>query len=603
MRWRAALTVAAVYGHFLIFAQFSFIEILRAGGAGVGIEKGVLAVMACGGIAGGFLAAWRGASDRLLKRAMLGAGLAAGFSVIAGAGYPAFGVALLSGISIGVATVSLAALLPRWCRVVDVGLGTGLGYAVCNLPFVFMSGPVAQAWIGAGLAVAGCCVVPSDGRREASWERVDEMGLWMTVAVMTALVWLDSAAFFIIQHTGEMRTATWGEAMLWRNAGLHLGFACLAGWWIERSGARLIPLSAWVLLASAVLALNAGAISHLAGWLYPGGVSLYSVLLVVWAGAGRDEKTRAWRAAVIFGIAGWFGSANGIGMAEKLERVPLAFLVISGGVVAAVVLLARNDGWRVVAVALVLGALALMGQPGKPAAMTATERGRKVYLSEGCIHCHTQYTRPDSLDEGYWGKATDVKAVIAGRPVLIGNRRQGPDLSGVGGRRSAVWLKEHFMDPRRFAPDSPMSSYSQLFEDGRGDDLVAYLSSLGRDRTGDAWERAAKWKPEDSDRVVDARALYARQCAVCHGGTGSGDGSLSGKLTRGPANLLNGPFVWTAERENVNETRIGIARVIKFGVPGTDMPGHETLGDAQVLALADYLMNWRLGAKNNSGER
>jgi hypothetical protein len=36
-----------------------------------------------------------------------------------------------------------------------------------------------------------------------------------------------------------------------------------------------------------------------------------------------------------------------------------------------------------------------------------------------------------------------------------------------------------------------------------------------------------------------------------------------------------------------------IARAIKFGLPGTDMPGHEVLEDGQVLALKDYVLELR----------
>ena len=30
--------------------------------------------------------------------------------------------------------------------------------------------------------------------------------------------------------------------------------------------------------------------------------------------------------------------------------------------------------------------------------VTGVELGRRIYVSEGCIHCHSQYLRPDTLD-------------------------------------------------------------------------------------------------------------------------------------------------------------------------------------------------------------
>jgi len=128
-------------------------------------------------------------------------------------------------------------------------------------------------------------------------------------------------------------------------------------------------------------------------------------------------------------------------------------------------------------------------------------RSRQSFPS--CIHCHSRYVRPDVALSG---PASDPAAVLAEKPVLIGNRRHGPDLANVGARRSATWLKQHFLAPRDFAPDSPMPSYTHLFDDSRGDDLIACLREL-------------------------------------------------------PA--------------------------------GTDMPGHETLSDAQVIALARYVGDLR----------
>ena len=91
----------------------------------------------------------------------------------------------------------------------------------------------------------------------------------------------------------------------------------------------MIPALAWAILAAASLTVNIESSRHLAGWLYPAGVSLYSAALVAWPGwfSGADGMRQAgWRAAWLFAIAGWFGSANGIGMAQTLQQVPPAFV-------------------------------------------------------------------------------------------------------------------------------------------------------------------------------------------------------------------------------------------------------------------------------------
>ena len=590
---RAAIVVAGVYGYFLIFAQFAFVELLRAGGAGLNSEKTALGLMAAGGIASGFLTAWRGASGRAIRVALVAAAFAGALAPFANQGAAAFLTAMATGCALGVATVSMSAMIPCWCGVGWVGLGTGLGYAVCNFPAVFQQLPSIQAWIGAGFALLGAVAVPGGGKwKSGNAPRV--MPFAAAVLVFTALVWMDSAAFFIIQHARELKSGTWGGGMLWRNAAIHLAFALAAGLWLMRGNARLLPWAAWVLLGIAALAVNEASSRNLAGWIYPAAVSLYSTALVAWPGwfSGASEpKSAAWKGAWLFAIAGWFGSANGIGMVQTLNRVPAAFVIGAGIVVAAATFLSgREKRPSLVAAGVVLLAGLAAGMKSAPVKPTAEERGHQVYVSEGCIHCHSQYVRPGSPDEAVWGPPRDLKEVVKGEPVLIGNRRQGPDLMNVGARRSETWLKQHFIDPQVLVPGSSMPSYAHLFKDGRGDDLVRYLKVSGVGATADLMAKSAAWIPSTASGSGDGKDLFARHCAACHGSEGEGDGPLARRFLRPPANLTAGPFVWTAAGPDLG---LRISRVIKFGIPGADMPGHELLSDAEVVALKDHVLELR----------
>jgi cytochrome c oxidase cbb3-type subunit 2 len=590
---RAAVVVGAVYGYFLIFAQFSFVELLRAGGASLMEEKAALGAMAVAGMASGFLAARRGASPSILRIALGFSALSAALAPFCKAMPGALGVAVATGCALGVTTVSLAAMLPAWCGVAWVGVGTGLGYACCNLPAVFTQSSTGQAWVGAGFAIAGLLAVPSVTERRAA-EVVRIFPMWGALALFTALVWLDSAAFFIIQHSGDLKSGTWGDGLLWRNTAVHLAVAVAAGIWLARGGARVLPALAWAIMAAAALAVDAESTRDFAGWLYPAGVSLYSAALVAWPGwfsGASDSRQAGWRAAWLFAIAGWFGSANGIGMAQTLQRVPPEFVSAAGGVVIAVMVLSDLKRWRsAVAVGAVVLVATAFPKVSKQPAGDAAARGRQVYLSEGCIHCHSQYVRPGSPDEQIWGPARRVEEVLKGEPVLIGNRRQGPDLTNVGARRSAAWLKLHFIHPQALAPGTPMPSYAHLFESGKGDDLVRYLKESSESNIGKVLERASVWEPDSNAADANGKDLFARHCAACHGVNGLGNGPLSLDLVRKPANLKEGPFVWTPVGENQG---LKIARAIKFGLPGTDMPGHEVLEDRQVLSLKDYLLELR----------
>lgn len=109
--------------------------------------------------------------------------------------------------------------------------------------------------------------------------------------------------------------------------------------------------------------------------------------------------------------------------------------------------------------------------------------GREVYIAEGCIHCHSQYVRPGSVDVELWGEPHDPEFSRQQSPALIGNRRQGPDLMNVGLRRTREWQKLHLIQPRLVSPQSRMPSYAHLFAAGdrRGEALLDYLDSLGRE--------------------------------------------------------------------------------------------------------------------------
>ena len=576
-RWRAAGAVAGVYGFFLIFAQFAFVELLRARGIDAAGEKLALGLMAVSGIVAGFLTARFTVSASLLRRSLaicMVVGLIAPL-------YPGLAVSVLTGLALGVATVSLAVLLPGWCGVAWVGLGTGLGYALCNLPWVFLAPPEMQSRIGAGLALFALLMTPPGS---AAPGKPIEGAWWPGLLGFLSLVWLDSAAFFIIQHEREMKEGTWGAAMLWRNAGLHLSAAVIAGLWLARRGGRGILPLAWVFLAVAAVAVNGGGSRWLAGWLYPVGVSLYSTALVAWPGYGGESRGGgrvAMRAAWLFALAGWFGSANGIGMAQALHRVPLEFVAVSGLAVALAMF-----GWQhirsVSAVAVVLvAAWWLSVEPGQRESADPVEGGKRVYLEEGCISCHTRYVRPG--DPEGWGPPSDLAEVRKQVPVLIGNRRQGPDLSHVGARRSQAWLREHFIHPRAFSPDSPMPSYDHLFKDRRGDDLIEWLMADQGDAMAWRIARAASWQPAaGADDEADGEALFSVHCAVCHGAGGRGDGPLAVRFAKPPADLAMGAIIWS-------NGPYGVERVIRWGIPGTDMPGHEILTDAEVRALAAWV--------------
>ena len=67
------------------------------------------------------------------------------------------------------------------------------------------------------------------------------------------------------------------------------------------------------------------------------------------------------------------------------------------------------------------------------------QRGRAVYVREGCWYCHSQYVRPVTGETRRWGPITQAGEYAYDMPHLFSTRRIGPDLSRVGLKYSDSW--------------------------------------------------------------------------------------------------------------------------------------------------------------------
>ncbi|WP_022662627.1 c-type cytochrome [Paucidesulfovibrio longus] len=190
------------------------------------------------------------------------------------------------------------------------------------------------------------------------------------------------------------------------------------------------------------------------------------------------------------------------------------------------------------------------------------ERGHKVYYSNGCNYCHTQYVRES---DNAMGPVSNGGDFVFDSPLTLGSERTGPDLSYVGRKRSRTWEIEHLKNPRKYSPLSIMPRYSFLSEE----DLEAvshYLFDHG-DRV--AMERmieppapyegetdpdpapalavpaegvAAGWPTWEAAGLQEGKELYVSRCMTCHGCSGNGLGSYGGTLVVTPADFKQEPF-------------------------------------------------------------
>jgi cytochrome c oxidase cbb3-type subunit 2 len=616
--------VAATYVFFLLFAEFALLHLMEARATDSASLQFGLAWLGGGGVLGSLLAA-RLATSFPLRRAIVSGFLACGAAATLAALMPATAalepVAALTGLGLGWLTVNLAGNLHRLLAGAPLGLctgaGTGLAYAFCNLPPVFASSPVGHAWISAAActlgALAACALSPAEPAATAPGPE-QRSTFWLLLGACVALVWLDSAAFLLIQERPELRALTWATApQLWTNASVHLAAALLAGWLLDRGLLRLVlALAGADLLAASFALAHGGTAAIRLHLLYPLGVSLYSTALVAlpalsrsWPGSLRPT----WSAAWLYVMAGWIGSALGIGMALDQRTIPGAFLLAAGGSLS-VVLLGSLRGRRASATAAgALGLMALCASAprslGADRAVQADQSdreiiaaGRAVYIAEGCIHCHSQFVRPGPTDELYWGPSRPLSEMLKEEPPLPGNRRQGPDLQNVGNRRSPDWNRIHLQEPRTLVPGSAMPGYAHLFGTGdvRGEALVAYLASLGADTTEARARLVDAWVPPSvTGAPARGAALFASLCASCHGPGGRGRGPLAQRLAVPPADLVTGPRPRTT-RSTAEATRIALARVVRFGVPATAMAGHETLPAEDAAALTAFVTELTLPA-------
>jgi len=92
------------------------------------------------------------------------------------------------------------------------------------------------------------------------------------------------------------------------------------------------------------------------------------------------------------------------------------------------------------------------------------QRGRDIYIREGCYTCHSQMIRPfrdEHMRYGHYSLAAESKY---DHPFQWGSKRTGPDLGRVGRKYSNAWHTQHLVSPRDVVPQSIMPNYPWLLE-------------------------------------------------------------------------------------------------------------------------------------------
>lgn len=247
-------------------------------------------------------------------------------------------------------------------------------------------------------------------------------------------------------------------------------------------------------------------------------------------------------------------------------------------------------------------------------------RGRRIFIREGCVNCHSQLVRSTEADVRRFGVPSQAWESASDLPQLWGTRRVGPDLARMHSRRSHDWHLAHLWNPRHVVPESNMPAYPWLFHGGPTEptaeaiDLVAYLNALGRNaklavitqpqplpgmdpeeerRRGMFCDCAIPRTPgpavllntkmEASERERFARRgaeLFRRHCSGCHGIAGQGDGPASPALLPRPADLTSATYSDRA-----------LSEILWHGIRGSSMHGWHELSVSDLRALAIFVQS------------
>jgi cytochrome c oxidase cbb3-type subunit 2 len=279
--------------------------------------------------------------------------------------------------------------------------------------------------------------------------------------------------------------------------------------------------------------------------------------------------------------------------------------------------------FAIIGIVLILPVVTELDTPSDAARRrsAAEERGRLIYIREGCQYCHSQYVR--RVD---WGPMAERLAqagdYVFDKPQLFGSERTGPDLSQEGGQHPDDWHEAHFANPRLTRPESVMPPFDFLADEELFD-LVDYVQSVGGTdadariarqqrwhaealrawREGPdanvAWLHAhvpAGWRtapnpyPADGASLARGARIFQSFCLGCHGPVGDGQGPAAPFLRPPPLNFT------TLRRAGASGGVLYYQ--IMNGITGTAMPyfKHE-LESEKIWDVSNYLLLYFLGGK------
>jgi cytochrome c oxidase cbb3-type subunit 2 len=255
-------------------------------------------------------------------------------------------------------------------------------------------------------------------------------------------------------------------------------------------------------------------------------------------------------------------------------------------------------------------------------ALTADEdAGRIVFLANGCIYCHSGFSRPqDAFASQYYvyPRVSEPGDYVGPgeTPNLFGTIRTGPDLSQAGGFHPDDWHYAHYFNARYTTPISIMPSFQFLsqedllnltaFTQSRGGKLADLREQQQNDMKAlefasddvaaqgengdrsDGYPAASAVKnlmliergywfthnplPVTTENLLRGRQVFQERCIGCHGSKGDGNGPAGFYFNPPPA-----AFDVADDQAHGSDTAPGAYywRILR-GIPGTAMENFGT---------------------------
>jgi mono/diheme cytochrome c family protein len=237
--------------------------------------------------------------------------------------------------------------------------------------------------------------------------------------------------------------------------------------------------------------------------------------------------------------------------------------------------------------------------------------GRKIYLENGCVYCHSQSIR--SIDWGHGAqRIAQTGDYVADEPVALGSQRTGVDLSQEGGEHPDDWHIAHFIKERIDKLTQYMQSLGFKDADRRmqrqrywkavsvrayeagPDENARWLAEI----VPEGWRNIPNPYPTTTASLQRGQKIYQNFCISCHGPIGDGMGPGQPWMYPPPLNFtilkgreISGGIIYYQYYQIMN------------GITGTAMPYFKRdLESQKIWEVGDYVAVYFINQSDANAE-